>query len=135
MSQFTFIQGLLEEADDQAILESSTMALTRSSFFKTIQSKKPDLADALEGFWGRLDFPEFAMATLDSVKLKKGKWKDIDKTVQEALDKLIQLHNKMFPEIAKKAVKLPTNYNKVQSSNSGSAAHGRAAERDWVNNM
>lgn len=136
MSKFSFIQGLIEQAEDRAILEAvNTDGLTRSSFFKAIQTKKPDLANALEGFWGNVDFDEFVTATLDSVKLKKGKYKDIDAATQEGLGKLLQLHDKLFPNVAKKAAKSPAKYKSVTSTNSGSAAQGRAAERDWVNNL
>lgn len=139
MSKFSFIQSLEEEIELNALLETllegvDATALVRSSFFKTIKSKKPDFADALEGFWGSVDFIEFAHATLDGIKLKKGKWKDLDRESQEALNKLVQLHDKLFPEIAKKTAKSPRNYHSTKPVGSA-ASQGRAAERDWLANM
>lgn len=136
MSKFTIIHDLQNDIEEKSLFEGvDTTALTRSSFFKHIQSKKPDFAEALEGFWGSVDFIEFVTTTLDGIKLKKGKWKDLDAESQQGLNKLVQLHDKLFPAIAKKTEKSPRNYKDVPATQAGSAAHGRAAERDWVANM
>lgn len=133
MTQFNFIKSLIEEAEDKALLEGvSVDALTRSSFFKAVKIKKPELAEALEGFWGHVDFDIFAQAAIDSVKLKKGKWKNIDEVTVENLGKLIQLHDKLFPTIAKKVETTPNAYKREVTS---AAAAGRHAERDWLANM
>lgn len=132
MSKFSFIQGLIEQSEDRAILEAvNTDGLLRSSFYKTIKAHKSDFADVLEGFWGQKDFVDFARLTLDSVKLKKGKWKDLDTESQKALGKLMELHDKLFPKFAK--AKSPTDY-KGSGTTSGQA-QGRHAERDWLANM
>lgn len=134
MSKFSFIKSLSDQAEDKAILEAiNTDGLTRSSFFKAIQTQKPELADVLESFWGRIDFVEFCELTLNSIKLKKGKWKDLNITCQEHLNKLVLLHDKLFPAIAKKVAKLPTNYSNKNVISA--TASSRSAERDWLARM
>jgi hypothetical protein len=132
MSKYTFIQELENTIEDQAILESTdkTAGLTRSTFYKQIKAKHEELATALEGFWGHIDFVEFVQLTLNSIKLKRGKWKNLEATSQEHLAKLVELHNKLFPSIAKKIEKLPTNYSSKEAVSAASA--GRRAEREWL---
>lgn len=131
---FNFIKELVLEAEDKEVLNTNkTMALTRSTFFKQIQTKKPELATALEGFWGHVDFVEFIYLTLDSIKLKRGKWKDLDTHSRENLEKLVLLHDKLFPAIAKKIERLPANYSSKAAVSAASS--GRAAERDWLSSL
>jgi len=132
MSKFTFIQELETAIEDQSLLEGTdkTAGLTRSTFYKQLHAKHEELATALEGFWGHIDFVEFVELTLNSIKLKRGKWKNLDETSQGHLAKLVELHNKLFPAIAKKIEKLPSNYSSKEAVSA--AAAGRKAEREWL---
>jgi len=135
MSKFTFIQQLENDIEDSSLLESAdkTAGLTRSTFYKQIKAKHEELASTLEGFWGHVDFVEFVELTLNSIKLKRGKWKNLDQTSQEHMAKLVELHNKLFPAIAKKIERLPNNYSSKEAVSA--AAAGRKAEREWLAGM
>ena len=132
MSKFSFIEDLQNDIEDKSLFEGTdkTDGLVHSTFYKQIKAKHEELAKVLEGFWGHVDFVEFVQLTLDSIKLKRGKWKNLDETSQANLGKLIQLHNKLFPSVAKKVEKLPTNYSSKEAVSA--AAAGRKAEREWL---